>query len=319
MEQQSIGLIGLGNAGGPIGERLVKKGFRLKVYDLNEKAIEVIVKVGATAATSPADAVSDITFMAVPGSIEVRQAAFGPKGVLEAMKPGQILIDISGTDPQCARELQEKVIAKGCGFLGGTIHADSAPAATIPKGLLSLVMGGDRATFDKCTGPLKALAQTVIYVPEPNIPKAIKIAVIMLATANTIMLAEICSWLEAQDIDPKLFLRVQQINGSDGAGRIEHFFKREKSYGGALSNSYKDLHQALQTAPDLGVPLSLPFTALAHQIQEMGRTKGLTRFNSPAAIGKLYEDLNGRSLSRATVEKNERTFDEPHEPEIIYL
>jgi 2-hydroxy-3-oxopropionate reductase len=317
--EQSVGLIGLGNAGGPIAERLIRKGFKLTAYDRDEAACDAARKLGATIVKSAGETVADITFTVLPGSVEVRQAVLAKGGVLDTMTQGQTLIDLSGTDPQCARELQEKVAKKGCQFLGGTIHADSAPAATIPKGLLSLVVGGDRATFDRCTGPLKALAQTIIYVPEPYIPKSIKIGVIMLAMANTVMLAEICSWLEAQGIDPKLFLRVQQINGSDGAGRIEHFFKREKSYGGALSNSYKDLHQALAVGPDLGVPLSLPLTALVHQIQEMGRVKGLTRLNSPAAIGKVYEALNGVSLSRATVEKNERTFDEPHEPEIIYL
>ena len=319
MELQSIGLIGLGNAGGPIGERLLKKGYKVKVYDRNQQAIDALVKLGATGTDSPVATVSDVTFTVLPGSIEVRETLFGPQGILGALNGKNTLIDLSGTDPGCARELQEKIGAKAGNFLGGTIHAAGAPSATIPQGLLSLVIGGDKAVFDRCTEVLKALAQTVIYVPEPYIPKAIKIAVIMLATANTVMLAEICSWLEAQNIDPKLYLRVQQINGSDGAGRIETFFKRSKSYGGALSNSYKDLHQALQVAPELNVPLSLPFTALAHQIQEMGRAKGLTRLNSPAAIGKLYEFLTGISLDRATMEKTERTFEEPHEPEIVYL
>lgn len=56
---------------------------------------------------------------------------------------------------------------------------------------------------------------------------ALKLASIMLTTANTVMLAEICSWLEAQNIDPKLFLQVQQIVGSaDTNESIEYFFKR---------------------------------------------------------------------------------------------
>lgn len=319
MVPKSVGLIGLGNAGGPIGERLLAKGHSLTVYDRNDDAIEALVGVGARPAASPAEAASEVTFTVLPGTIEVRQAVLGRAGVLEAMRPGQVLIDLSGTDPGCARELQQAVSAQEGKFLGGTLHADSAPAATIPKGLLSVVVGGERETFDGCVNVLKDLAQKVIYVPEPYTAKSIKIAVIMLATANTIMLAEICSWLEAQSIDPRLFLEVQKITGSDGAPRIEQFFKRAKSYGGALSNSYKDLHQALQVAPDLGVSLPMPFTALAHQIQEMGRAKGLTRLNSPAAIGKLYESLTGMSLERATVEQTERTFPEPHEPEVIYL
>jgi 2-hydroxy-3-oxopropionate reductase len=316
MDRNSVGLIGLGNAGRPIGERLLKKGYTLRVYDPDDTAVEALVKAGATRAACPAEAVCDLTLTVVPGSVEVRQAVLGERGVIEAIKPGQVLIDLSGTDPDCAKEVQEKIGERGGEYLGATLHADGAPAVTIPKGLLSVVIGGDRKTFDKCVEPLKALAQKVVYVPDPSIPKAIKIGVIMLATANTIMLAEICSWLEAQKIDPRLFLKVQQINGSH-TERIEQFFKRAKSYGGALSNSYKDLHQALQLAPDLGLPM--PLTTLAHQIQEMARTKGFRRLNSPAAIGKFYETLTGVSLERAAMEKAERTFPEAHEPEVIYL
>jgi 2-hydroxy-3-oxopropionate reductase len=318
MDPKSVGLIGLGNAGKPIGERLLKKGYAVRVYDRDDDAVEALVQAGAIRAASASDTVSDLILTVLPSSVEVREAVLGPSGIIERIQPGQVLIDLSGTDPNCATEVQERISARGGKYLGATLHADGAPAVTIPKGLLSIVIGGERQAFEACVEPLKVLAQTIIYVPDPSIPKAIKIAVIMLATANTIMLAEICSWLEAQNIDPGLFLRVQKINGSEGStARIEQFFKRAKSYGGALSNSYKDLHQALHIAPGLGLPL--PLTALAHQIQEMARTKGFRRLNSPAAIGKFYETLTGVSLGRATMENTERTFPEPHEPEVIYL
>jgi 2-hydroxy-3-oxopropionate reductase len=318
MAQQSIGLVGLGNAGLPICERLIAKGFGVTAYDPNTDAVAAAVKMGAKRAASAAGTASDIIFTVVPGTVEVRQAVLGPGGVIESLQPGQVLIDLSGTDPDCTMEMQDRVGAVGGKYLGATLHADGAPVVTIPKGLLSIVIGGEREAFDACLEPLKALAQTIIYVPDPRIPKSVKIAVIMLTTANTIMLAEICTWLEAQGIDPKLFLKVQQINGSEAAtARIEQFFKRGKSYGGALSNSYKDLHQALELAPTLGLPM--PLTTLAHQIQEMGRVQGHHRLNSPAAIGKLYETLTGVSLERAAVDNPERTFPEPHEPEVVYL
>jgi 2-hydroxy-3-oxopropionate reductase len=318
MDAKSIGVVGLGNAGRPIAERLLGKGYAVTVYDVNPEPVEALGKAGATIAGCPGETAAPLIFTVVPSSVEVRQALFGPGGLMETIQPGQILVDLSGTDPDCAREVQDAITAKGARYLGATLHADGAPMVTIPKGLLSIVIGGDRATFDECVEPLKALAQKVIYVPDPAIPKSIKIAVIMLATANSIMLSEICSWLEGQKIDPKLFLQVQKINGSAGSTtRIEQFFKRSKSYGGALSNSYKDLRQALEIAPQVGVPL--PFTALAHQIQEMAKSKGFTRLNSPAALGKLYETMTGLSLERASMESSERSFPEPHEPEVIYL
>ncbi len=50
---KEIGLIGLGNAGRPIAQRLLQAGFSLKVYDLNEKAVKEVVGKGALPATSP--------------------------------------------------------------------------------------------------------------------------------------------------------------------------------------------------------------------------------------------------------------------------
>ncbi len=314
---KTVGLIGLGNAGKPFGERLLIKGHQLKVYDLNPAAMDALSSLGAIKCRSAREVISDVTITLLPSSIEVRAAVFGEGGVLEGICPGSILIDLSGTDPDCARELQQKVKERGGEFLGGTLHADGAPAVTIPKGLLSIVIGGNRETIASCEPVLKDLAQKVLCLPEPWMPKSLKIGVIMMATANSIIITEILTWLAAQGMDPRLFLEVQRVTGSqESASRIAQFFKRKKNYGGALSNSYKDLRQALKIAADMKLPL--PITAHAHQIQEMGRAQGLARTPSPDAIATVYEKMSGVDLSQAVLDE-ERSFPEPEEPRIIYL
>ena len=313
----SIGLIGLGNAGGPLGKRLLNKGHQFKGYDLNPQAMDSMVKLGATAAGSAREATSEVTIMALPSSVEVRAAMSGEDGILAGLKQGSVLIDLSGTDPDCARELQQQVKDQGGEFLGGTLHADGAPAVTIPKGLLCIVIGGNKKTVKACEPILKDLAQKVLCLPEPWMPKSLKIGVIMMATASTIMVTEVLTWLAAQGIEPRLFLDLERATGSQYPNsRLAQFFKRKKNYGGALSNSFKDLHQALKVASDLKIPL--PITAHAHQIQEMGRAQGLTRTPSPDAIGTVYEKLTGVDLSSAVLDE-ERTFPEPQESEVIYL
>ncbi|MGH7771254.1 MAG: NAD(P)-dependent oxidoreductase [Candidatus Binatia bacterium] len=312
-----LGLIGLGNAGGPLGERLLRKGYSVKVYDVNPRASRPLEQLGAMKVSSAREATTEVTVTVLPSSLEVRAAASGEEGILAGIQPRFTWIDLSGTDPDCARELEQKVREKGGNFLGGALHAHGAPTVTIPKGLLSIVIGGEKDALEACIGIFKDLAHKTICVPEPWMPKALKIAVIMLATASSIISAEVCAWLTAQDINPQLFLQLLETTGSHAsASRIEEFFKRNKSYGGALSNSYKDLRQALKVAADLNIPV--PLSATANQIQEMGRAHGLTRMNSPAAIGKLYEMLTGVNLSQA-VTWGERTFPEPGEPQIFYL
>lgn len=314
---KTIGLIGLGNAGRPFGERLLKKGYSLRVYDLNPDAVEGLAKLGAMKTASAKEATAEVTITILPSSDEVRAAVFGDRGVLAGIKPGYILIDLSGTDPNCARELESELSERNAGFLGGTLHASGAPAVTIPKGLLSIVIGGKRETLQLCLEILKDSAQKVICLSEPWTPKSLKLAVIMMAAASNVVTAEVFSWLLAQGIDPRLFLRLLETTESRASAvRVKDFLKRKRSYGGALSNSYKDISQALKVAADHN--LALPLMAMVSQLQEMGRAHGLTRIHTPAAIGKLYETLTKVNLSQAVLDE-ERTFPEPREAEVIYL
>lgn len=313
----TIGLIGLGNAGRPIGERILKLGYTLTVYDLNPVVVESMVRSGARGALSARDAVSDITLTVLPSSIEVRRAVFGKAGVLEMMKPGMTLIDLSGTDPDCARELHSRLQQQQAAFLGGTLHASGAPAMVIPEGQFTIAVGGPRKIIEECIDFLKKLAQTIIALPEAWMPKAFKIAVILYSTANNIATAEICAWLTAQGADPNVFLKLLRTTGSEAsAARLEEFMQRNNSHGGALSNSYKDLRQALEVAAAFGIPM--PFLSMANQIQEMGRACGFARFNSPAAMGKLYELMTGTDLSGATMQVDKK-LPERREAKVVYL
>ena len=314
---KEIGVIGLGNAGKPLALRLIEKGYRLRVYDLNPQVVDEVAGRGAAKAASAADAVSEITLTVLPSSVEVKAAAFGPTGVVAALKASGTLIDLSGTDPGFTRELSAEAEKRGAGFLGATLHAAGAPAVTIPNGLLSIVVGGKKETLEKALPLLKDMAQKIICVPEPWMPKALKIAVIMFAASSAVAAAEVSSWLAAQGLDPKLFHDLLKTTGSRAsAGRMEDFLKRNNSHGGALSNSYKDIRQALATAAELGIPL--PLMTAVSQMQEMGRALGLTRVNTPAAMGKLYEVLTGQDLSTAVIDAD-KVSPKAQPPEVIYL
>lgn len=314
---QTIGLIGLGNAGRPMAERILSKGYGLTVFDIDSAAIDLAVQRGARGADSAADTVADMTVTLLPSAVEVRQAVFGENGVFRRLRSGSTLIDLSGTDPECARELQQRCAEKQATFIGGTIHASGAPAVVIPQGRFSIVVGAEKPKLESAVAFLNNVADTIICLPEPWMPKTFKLAIILYATTNNIITAEICSWLTAQGADPKLFLQLLQTTGSHASSaRLEEFMKRNNNDGGALSNSYKDFRQALDTAAKLEIPM--PLASMANQIQEMGRAAGLQRFNSPAAMGKLYEMITGADLSHATVNTEKRIL-ENREPRVVYL
>jgi 2-hydroxy-3-oxopropionate reductase len=314
---QSIGLIGLGNAGRPMVERILSKGYALTVFDIDNAKVQAAVERGALAANSAAAAAAEITITLLPSSVEVRDAIFGAGGALGNLKAGMTLVDLSGTDPDCARELQERLAQRQVAFIGGTIHASGAPAVVIPQGRFSIVVGGEKAKLTPTVGFLNDVADTVICLPQPWMPKAFKIAIILYATTNNIITAEICSWLTAQGADPKLFLQLLRTTGSEASSaRLEEFMKRNNNNGGALSNSYKDFRQALDIAANLEIPM--PLASMANQIQEMGRARGLSRFNSPAAMAELYQIIAGTDLSHATLSAEGR-MPASREPRVVYL
>ncbi len=315
--KSEIGVIGLGNAGKPLAARLLTRGYAVTVYDLNRAAVSSCAELGAVPAVSVNQATKPITLTVLPSSVEVREVYFGTNGIGASLQPGFIYIDLSGTDPDCAREIERDVSDKKAFFLGGTLHAHGAPAITIPAGMASIAIGGRRETVEMCSDLLMDLAQKVVCLPEPWMPKALKIAIIMFSTVSSILNAEVCTWLIAQGIDPKLFLQLLRTTGSQAsATRLEEFMQRNNTNGGALSNSYKDIRQALKLATESHVPL--PLVGLAGQIQEMGRAQGLARKNSPQAVATLYELLSGRDLSPALLD-TEKNLKEAHKPEIVYL
>jgi len=315
---KEIGLIGLGNAGRPIAQRLLQAGFSLKVYDLNEKAVKEVVGKGALPATSPREATTEVTIAVLPSSVEVKIAVSGENGILGGIKSGTIFIDLSGTDPECARRVENQIHQKGGEFIGGTLHAAGAPAVTIPEGLLSIAVGGKTEVIESCRDILQAIGQKVICLPEPWMPKSLKIAVMMTSVAATIASAEVTTWLSAQGLDPRLFLQLLQETGSSAsASRMQQFFRRHISHGGMLRNSKKDLTQALEVASEGNI--NLPFMTLASQIQQQAIDKGFEKINTPAAIGKLYEDRTGVNLGSAVIPDSVSRRKKLSEPKMVRL
>ena len=314
---KTVGLIGLGNAGGPMAQRLLQAGYALKVFDLNPERMAELASQGAIVTSSPADAVSETTIVLLPSAVEVRAAVYSERGVLTGMKPGNVLIDLSGTDPDCARELDGRVAAQGGFFVGGTVHAAGAPAITIPQGKISLVVGGKKQALDDSIELLNHLARKIICVPEPWIPKSMKLAIIMFAAIESAATAEIMAWLLGQDIDPRMFREVIRVTGSNATQRVEEFFKRNERTGGTLSNIRKDLRQSLSVAREKEVPLLM--TSLVDQLAETAAKRSGDRIRPSAAFATLYEALAQVDMSQSIAGSARATASDAVEAKVIYV
>jgi 3-hydroxyisobutyrate dehydrogenase and related beta-hydroxyacid dehydrogenases len=78
----SLGLIGLGIMGRPMGRNLLRAGYRLMVHDVDRSAVDALVAEGATAGTTPRQVAgaTDVLITMLPDSPQVREVYLGPDG-----------------------------------------------------------------------------------------------------------------------------------------------------------------------------------------------------------------------------------------------
>ncbi len=101
----NVGFIGLGNMGGPMAGWVLKAGLPLVVHDIREDIAGPLLERGATWANSPAEVASqsDIVCVCVPGPPEMELVSLGPKGVVEGLNSGAVVIDHTTNSPETVR------------------------------------------------------------------------------------------------------------------------------------------------------------------------------------------------------------------------
>ncbi|MDP2790606.1 MAG: NAD(P)-binding domain-containing protein, partial [Rectinemataceae bacterium] len=125
-----IGFIGLGIMGKPMAKNLLKAGYELTVFDRVAGPVQEVVAAGAKAASSGREVAerSDIIITMLPNSPHVKAAVLGEGGVLEGMKAGKILIDMSSIAPLAAQEVAAKLAEKGLDMLDAPVSGGEPKA-----------------------------------------------------------------------------------------------------------------------------------------------------------------------------------------------
>ena len=143
-----VGFIGLGIMGKPMSKNLLKAGYSLVVADRNPESIAEVIAAGAETAATAKDIAEqcDVIITMLPNSPHVKEVALGEGGIIEGAKPGTVLIDMSSIAPLASREISEALKAKGVDMLDAPVSGGEPKAI---DGTLSVMVGGDKAIFDK--------------------------------------------------------------------------------------------------------------------------------------------------------------------------
>jgi 3-hydroxyisobutyrate dehydrogenase len=184
-----IGFIGLGNMGGPMAANLIKAGHSLKVFDLSQAALAKLAGAGVAVTSSASEAAKGVEAVVtmLPAGQHVRDAYFGPHGLIAAASPGSLLIDCSTIDVATAREVSAAAAAAGHEMLDAPVSGGTGGAQA---GTLTFMAGGSDTAFARAEPILSCMGKTVIHAGGPGNGQAAKICNNMILGISMIGVSE---------------------------------------------------------------------------------------------------------------------------------
>jgi 3-hydroxyisobutyrate dehydrogenase-like beta-hydroxyacid dehydrogenase len=155
---------------------VAKAGFPLTIWNrTREKADELAVETGAVVAQTPAGLAGCDVIVTMLADWKATEPIYaGPDGLLGALRPGTICIDMSTMAPSQARSLAERVAAKGGSFLDCPVSGSIALATA---GTLTLMVGGEAATIEKVRPILAVMGAKIYHMGGLGTGSTIKLAV----------------------------------------------------------------------------------------------------------------------------------------------
>ncbi|PWE30519.1 3-hydroxyisobutyrate dehydrogenase [Maritimibacter sp. 55A14] len=307
-----LGFIGLGNVGAKLAGSLLRNGADLTVHDLEGARVAEFVTRGARAGEGPAAmmATCDTVITCLPSPAASAAVVEGPGGLLQAIGPGKIWLEMSTTDEAEVKRLGGKVAAAGGAAADCPVSGGCHRAAT---GNISIFAGCDRATFERILPLLTMMGRRVLHTGDLGSASVLKVLTNYLATANLIACTEALSVAGGAGMD--LATAYEAIRISSGTSFV-HETESQVILNGSRDISFtmdlvaKDIGLFQDVADRAGVPLEL--NPLLIEIIRDGIARYGPRELSPNIIRRL-EEATGLDI-RAPGFPAEMTDDEPEAP-----
>jgi 3-hydroxyisobutyrate dehydrogenase-like beta-hydroxyacid dehydrogenase len=270
----NFGFVGLGVMGGEMVNRLLGKGHAITGYNRTRSKAEWLIQKGMKWADSPRAAVAaaDVTFSMVTNSAALGMIAEGADGMLAALTPGKILVDMSTVSPAFSRSIAAKVREKGADMVDAPV---SGSVITLQEGKLSVMVAGRRETFERVKTFLYDIGPKVTYVGDSGLALVMKIAtnlslaVQMLAFSEGILLAEKSGIAREVAVD---VLTHSAVASPMIQYRGPFVLQMPKEAWFNVNMMQKDMLLALELGRQLDVPM--PTTAVSNEFLTAARGMG---------------------------------------------
>ncbi|PSJ63917.1 NAD(P)-dependent oxidoreductase [Pseudaminobacter soli (ex Li et al. 2025)] len=287
----SVAFLGLGVMGYPMAAHLKNKGGHdVTVYNrTTAKAEKWVAEHGGHFAPTPRAAAEgkDFVFACVGNDDDLRSVTIGPDGAFQSMKAGAVFIDNTTASAEVARELGEAAKERGFSFLDAPVSGGQAGAE---NGVLTVMVGGDQAVFDRARPVIDAYARMVGLMGPVGSGQLTKMI-------NQICIAGLVQGLaEGINFGKRAGLDIEKVvevisKGAAGSWQMENRHKTMKDgkydFGFAVDWMRKDLKICLEEADRNGA--ALPVTALVDQFYKDVQGMGGNRWDTSSLMARLQK------------------------------
>jgi len=290
-----IGWIGTGVMGLSMCRHIMEKGYVTTVFNRTKERAFPLIENGAILVDSPGEVAekSDVLFTMVGFPGDVRAVYFGKGGILEAARPGVILVDMTTTEPALAGEIyqvakERGVFAVDAPVSGGDIGARNAT--------LSIMTGGDREVVDAIQPILEAMGKNIVYQGPAGSGQHTKMCNQIVITGTMIGMCESLIYGFKAGLDlPTMLSSIQ--GGAAKCWALDNLapriLRRDFAPGFFIDHFIKDMGIALNESGRMG--LFLPGLALVHQLYLAVKAQGHGKSGTQALILAL-ELMSGTVL-----------------------
>ncbi|HKM42997.1 MAG TPA: NAD(P)-binding domain-containing protein, partial [Limnochordia bacterium] len=249
---KKLGFIGLGFMGQPMVANLAKAGYTVVAYDRNPEKLESSVQAGVVAANGPREVAeaSDVIITMLPNSPHVKEVVLGENGVIEGVRPGQYLVDMSSIAPLAAQEVAGALAEKGVTMLDAPVSGGVEKARA---GTLAVMVGGTEEAFSAVKDILQVMAASVTLVGPVGAGQTTKLVNQMIVASNIAIVAEAMTLGKKAGVDPERIF--QAIRGGLAASqclddKAPRMFAGDFAPGFRISLHAKDLANVIETSQE---------------------------------------------------------------------
>lgn len=287
----AIAFAGIGLMGLPMTRRLLAAGYPLTVWNRSPDKCAALLEQGGQRVENPAELCreANVVMLCLANTEVVREVVFGPGGIVEGARPGQLLVDFSSLEPAATREMAAELEARtGMRWVDAPVSGGTPGAEA---GTLAIMAGGREEDVERVRPILAHLGQRLTRMGEVGAGQVTKVCNQMIVACNALVIAEVVALAERSGVDASLIAPALAGGFADSKPlqilapqMAESRFEPVKWH---VRTLLKDLDTAVKLSREQGS--ATPMSGLAAQLMRLHGSQG----NLPRDPATLVELLRG--------------------------